>query len=214
MIGPDTPTGEIALLDDRASGAEEVGLDDLFGTVEGQPAAFAGSGNARWLLGRAFLSVAVGAVIYGGLMFLEYVVPYPLIVVTVFTAALVKHLLSGLGIRRLPRQLTGQGLRAVVTGRRPYPEADDGIAIAVGQWQSKLVSSGRGRGKLPRQTVSDLRDLVDERLRQRHGVTRDTDPVRAQEMMGEHLWRMLHATRGSSPTQEDVALAVQRIEEL
>ncbi|MBN1172487.1 MAG: hypothetical protein JXA67_09980 [Micromonosporaceae bacterium] len=197
----------------------EVGLDDLFGRTGTLPVARQGirSPGARWLLGRLFLAGAGSAVIYSSLYFLGLVIPFALILVVVFVAAWLKHLLGWVAAPPLPPQITGRGIRplAADAGDAPLPAEDDrdGVAVAVGEWAGRLAVSGGGASG--RSTiVASLGDLADERLRLRHGITRASDPQRAREMMGEHLWRMLHNPSAGGPTPRDMEVFIQRIEEL
>lgn len=196
----------------------EVGLDDLFGSP--RPAASARTpaappADGRWLLGRLFFAVALGAVIYGLLYLFRLTVPYPLLVITIFVVTLMKYVLARIGIRPLPAQLTGRGLRSPTAGpaaRRRGNQEPDGLELAVLGWTEPLATAGKDDHQYRRMILPRLRELADERLRQRHGVTRASDPRRAREMMGEHLWRMLHEP--STATPRDMALLVERIEEL
>ena len=199
----------------------EVGLDDLFGRSGGSSPWFpAGSSSqtsgATWLLGRLLFSLAVSAVIYGLLYFMHLVVPFPLLVATIFVITLIKYVLAGVAAGPLPRQLTGRGIRPMdedLSAVAAVDAAQDGIAVAVGRWTSRLGSAGEGRrGRAAQPTW--LGELVDERLRLHHGFTRATDPRRAREMMGEHLWRMLHNPSAGGPTPRDMATMVKWIEEL
>ena len=59
-----------------------------------------------------------------------------------------------------------------------------------------------------------LGDLVDERLRQRHGITRASDPRRARTLLGEHVWNLTSAPVARVPSPRDVHQLVQRMESL
>lgn len=137
----------------------EVGLDDLFGRTGSMPSRFAaggvtGSPGARWLLGRLLFSLALSAVIYGLLYFGHLVVPYPLLLVTIFVTTLLKYVLAGVAAQPLPQQLTGRGIRPMNqdSGTRAAVDAtQDGVALAVGRWTSRLTRFGRvGAGAVPR----------------------------------------------------------------
>lgn len=208
-------------MDDDRLGPSEVGLDDLLGgRPRGQggrfPGAYTHPAGARWLLGRLFFAVALSAVVYGLLYFMRLVVPYPLLVTTIFVITLVKYLLGLVPARRLPRQLTGRGIRpmGVDPAEPTATESDrDGVAVAVDRWAMRLGRSG-GDGSSRRTTPTWLGELVDERLRQHHGFTRASDPRRAREMMGEELWRMLSNPPAGGHTPRDMTAMVKRIEEL
>jgi hypothetical protein len=195
----------------------EVGLDALFERPRGAQVRRGQSvypPGARWLVGRLFFAIALAAVIDGLLYIGRLVVPFALLATTIFVVTLLKQALTGIAARPLPRQLTGRGLRPMDPDAPAPPGAEetDGIAVAVGRWNARLAGSG---GPFRRGTSAVwLGDLVDERLRLRHGVTRVSDPQRAREMMGEHLWRMLQDPSAGGPTPRDMAAMLNRIEEL
>ncbi|MBT8227951.1 MAG: hypothetical protein HKP61_22750 [Dactylosporangium sp.] len=195
----------------------EVGLDDLFGRTGAAPARRSvRSSGARWLLGRLFFALAVSSVIYGLLFFLRLVIPFALLVVTIFMIVLVKYLMADVAAGPLPAEVTGRGIRpldAKSASGGVVPDERDGVSVAVGRWAGKLALSGNG--KSGRTNITEwLGDLADERLRLRHGFTRASDPQRAREMMGEHLWRMLRNPSTGGPTPRDMAALAKRIEEL
>lgn len=198
--------------------SSEVGLDDLFGAprVASGPARLPAVPAGRWLIGRLFFSVALGAVIYGLLYLARYAAPYPLLVVTIFVITVLRHIHRRLAICPLPPQITGRGIRPMEPGvarpQRSDPDAD-GLDLAVGQWIGRLERSGRDPTWFADKVQGRMGELVDERLRLRHGLTRASDPRRAREMMGEHLWKMLQdSSVGGTP--RDMAQVVTRIEEL
>jgi hypothetical protein len=197
----------------------EVGLDDLFGQQGGPQRPVGGSltsPGARWLVGRVFFAVAGAIVLYGALYVMRLTVPFPLLVVTIFVVTLVKYILGGVSAPPLPRQVTGRGLRPMdpsATAGGADEDPHDGVAVAVGRWTTRLGWLGEGRKGREAQPAW-LGDLVDGRLRVRYGFTRDSDPRRAREMMGEHLWRMLQDPLAGSRSPADMAVLVKRIEEL
>ena len=199
----------------------EVGLDDLFGKPgpgqrSGAAAGSAGSAGSRWLVGRLFFAVALAAVTYGLLYIMRLMVPFPLLIVTIFGATFVKYTLGAVAAAPLPRQLTGRGIRPVDPSSGtagPVDDPHDGVAVAVGRWAARLGWLGEGRKRREAQPTW-LGDLVDERMRLRYGFTRASDPHRAREMMGELLWGMLHNPSSGSHTPADMAILVKRIEEL
>ncbi|WP_460913745.1 hypothetical protein [Plantactinospora veratri] len=59
-----------------------------------------------------------------------------------------------------------------------------------------------------------LAELVDELLRQRHGVTRASDPERARGLLGEPLWNFLDTPPKRTPAPRDLAAIVAQLEKL
>lgn len=105
---------------------------------------------------------------------------------------------------------------------RPDPGADDGrydwqgqdaLRLAVRRWEARLDAVHSDPGRFSRTVLPVLAELTDERLRQRHGLTRTSDPRRARELLGEPLWRLLHET-GRPPRRRDLAAHVETLEKL
>ncbi|HEV7708461.1 MAG TPA: hypothetical protein VGP16_09735, partial [Asanoa sp.] len=59
-----------------------------------------------------------------------------------------------------------------------------------------------------------LADLVDERLRQKHGLTRAGDPERARTLLGEQLWAFLATPPTRNLAPRDAAAYIQSLERL
>ncbi len=59
-----------------------------------------------------------------------------------------------------------------------------------------------------------IADLVDERLRQRHGLTRDGDPERARALLGDPLWKLLEKPVKRTPAPRELAAIVAQLEKL
>ena len=57
-------------------------------------------------------------------------------------------------------------------------------------------------------------ELADERLRQRHGLTRASDPHRARQLLGEEAWQFLHTRPRRKVNPRDVASIVAKVEGL
>ena len=197
---------------------EEVGLDDLFGQEAGPGAGGRrdAAGQLRWLLGRTFLAVALGAVTFGMCYVAGYSLSYPLLVLVFFVMIMIRDGLRRAAVRRLPDQLTGRCIRPVehLAATGDLDEHTDGVAQAVGRWDHRLRRTERDAGRYARIVAPRLGELVDQRLRLRRGFTRASDPRRARETMGEHLWTMLHDPPPDGPTLGDMAPLVTRIEQL
>lgn len=127
-----------------------------------------------------------------------------------------------LALRRVVRQVAVPRLPEV-TGARPSadPMADDGSyqwsggdgqRAAVGRWEYRLEACQGDPQRFARTVVPMLADLVDERLRQRHGLTRASDPDRARALLGEPLWTFLATPVTRSPAPQDLAAMVGHME--
>lgn len=94
----------------------------------------------------------------------------------------------------------------LLVAKRPFAE--------VNRWENRLAWSHGDPERYARAVVTRLRDLVDERLRQRHSVTLAADPGRARAILGEHLWGFLHHPVAATPTPAQLDWYIARIEEI
>jgi hypothetical protein len=91
-------------------------------------------------------------------------------------------------------------------GRRHLPDAPpDGLRHAVKRWEVRLEWCHADTDAFNRKVLPALGEVVDERLRQRHGVTRASDPVRARQLVGEPLWTFLSGPVRRPPAQRELA---------
>ncbi len=96
------------------------------------------------------------------------------------------------------------------SGGRP---AADGVLTAVAVWNRRLERARAAPRHAAALLVTHLGELADERLRQRHGLTRSSDSARARAILGEATWSILHRT-GRPPTDGDLDAVVRRLEML
>lgn len=140
-------------------------------------------------------------------------VPYAL----AFTAAL-----AVLVLRRLVRLVAAPPPpRAALTRTSTLDDdgtyqwgSGDGLRFAVGRWESRLEWGHDSADRFARGLQPRLAEIVDERLRLRHGVSRASDPVRARQLLGEPLWTFLQGPVGKVPGPREFAALVARMEEL
>ncbi|MFK3981076.1 hypothetical protein ACI2K4_11945 [Micromonospora sp. NPDC050397] len=92
-------------------------------------------------------------------------------------------------------------------------EALDALRGVVDRWESKLILSD-ARARYAQGVHPDLTELVDERLRQRHGLTRAGEPDRARALLGEQVWKFLHDPPKRTPAPRDLAAIVAQLEKL
>jgi hypothetical protein len=93
----------------------------------------------------------------------------------------------------------------------PQPDA---MRRAVLRWEQRLAWHADAPETYDQQLRPVLRELADERLRQRHGVTIAADPRQARELLGEPLWGMLTSAHRRGPSMRDVVRAVALFEGL
>ncbi|HYN93187.1 MAG TPA: hypothetical protein VES42_05020 [Pilimelia sp.] len=193
------------MIDRTASIYDLLGYEEEAGSAEGR------RGRLRAYL-KALLLTAATTVTVVFVLRLADIVISP-VLVAAGTLALI-----GLraAVRRVsPPRRASRSARAVgsdhLDGSYRWPEPDT-LRRAVLRWEHRLTRHLDAPG-----TVSPLepalREVADERLRQRHGVTLDGDPARARELLGEPLWAVLTGGRRRAGVRELTA-ALARLEEL
>ena len=197
----------LATIDDLLGGpvveeAETVRVDL---PVRRSPAGEAVSWLLWSLLFAGLLSGAVFVVAYA----FGYTLPYALLFFAFF--ALVT----------LRRNLTRLAAPHVVVGAAPKVPDDpdlepppDGVKLALARWDKRLNWSRRDPDRYAKMVRPRLAEIADERLRQRHGITRDGDPRRAREIMGENLWTFLVSSPARTPNPRELAAVVKDMEKL
>jgi hypothetical protein len=90
----------------------------------------------------------------------------------------------------------------------------DGLRRAVVRWERRLDAETPDLPRFVRVTQPALAEIVDERLRQRHGLTRASDPARARELLGDPLWVLLAAPVRRPITPKQFEVLVARLEQI
>lgn len=179
--------------------------------------------DARWWIRHLFFALAIATVLFGILWILRILVPYPLVLTSVFAVLVLRDAIAnGLRVDGLPPEVTGAGLDLlpdddpVMTfgGLREATATADGVRFAVARWDDRLTWGERDPSRFGTLVLPRLSDLVDERLRQRHGITRQGDPARARELLGDPLWTLLTTRPKRPPGPRDVASIVATVEAL
>jgi hypothetical protein len=217
-----------------------VGLDELFDggpavprreQAPRQAARPARPFDWRWWVRRLFVAFALTTVGFGILYFVGYEVSYPLILLTIVAIQIMREMLQQVHADELPPTVTGSGLApahrpldrpadrpvARAPGRRDLRDAipsGDGILLAVAKWDDRFVWGERDPNRFAAVVVPRFTDLVDARLRQRHGITLAGQPEQARRLVGEELWNLLHYTPSRVPSPQDIASIVAKVEAL
>jgi hypothetical protein len=106
-------------------------------------------------------------------------------------------------------------LPARAAGRHHAHDAPaDGLRHAVRRWESRLDSCHGDTAAFHRKVLPALGELVDERLRQRHGITRAGDPARARALLGESLWTFLAGPVRRPPDPRELANLIAWMERI
>jgi hypothetical protein len=195
----------------------DVSIDDLLGDpadgeADARPAQSGRTATFGSGLFWAALVAAIGAgAAYVVLLPMGLKIPY-ILLFSVFFALLA--LRRALRVVTAPRLTIGAEPPSPVTTRIDPTQVADGMQLALDRWNTRLSWSERD----PQQFMSVVRprlaDIADERLRQRHGLTRAEDARRARELMGERLWTFLFSPLASVPNPRELAAVVDDMEKL
>jgi hypothetical protein len=189
-------------------------LDELLKYEDDEPAAHrapAPPSRYRWLLRPVLISL-IGA-LAGGLILrlLGAAVPYPLIFMILLAVQLVYRALRWVDPQPVP-----PGLRRPLAFAKGEESPADGMQLAVARWDTRLswVRMQHDPHQFARTVQPRLVQLVDERLRLRHGVVRSADPARARAVLGDPLWTFVTAPVRTNETPADLAALIRQMEEI
>ncbi|GAA2490324.1 hypothetical protein [Winogradskya humida] len=90
----------------------------------------------------------------------------------------------------------------------------DLLRVGVRRWEQQLDWSQNDADRFSRIVLPALSEMADERLRLRHGFTRESDPGRARELMGEQLWQLLNEPGRRAPKPRDLSAFVDALERI
>lgn len=193
------------------------GLDDLFAMVEEpaveEPVEVAAKPRSRalWII-RNLLLIAVSTVVTVAVLRSAGIgVSVPLVVVAFVALRLLMFAVAEVAPPPLPkrgeRRTADDGVDA---GQQAGP---DSLRSAVRGWERRLEWSRSDPDGFSRNVSPVLGELIDERLRLHHGITRDSDPRRARELVGEPVWQMLSSPRHPLRAR-DITAYVETLERL
>ncbi|MBQ1018499.1 hypothetical protein KBX71_11585 [Micromonospora sp. D93] len=91
-------------------------------------------------------------------------------------------------------------------------DARDALRGAINQWERPLDWSSNRTERFTEVVLPRIGELADERMRLKHGVTRESDPARARALLGERLWTFLETPPRRTPSPRDLAVIVAELE--
>ncbi len=166
-------------------------LDDLLDYEAEEPEPPGRSPDtAWWWLAKAVIwSVVLTLPVWAFFRIAGFEVPYPLIAMVLLAARVLRALLRWVNPRPLPATLIRPSTELVSEDLAEAPERD-GLQLAVARWDNRLswIRLQSDKGQFARTIQPRLVEIIDERLRLRHGLVRTRDPVRARAVLGEPLW--------------------------
>ncbi|BCB81551.1 hypothetical protein GCM10022251_16900 [Phytohabitans flavus] len=191
-------------------------IDDLLGHEEEAPQRQkqAASGGAGWWIRTLLIAGGLAAVAVFGMRMGGLTLSIPL----AFAGCLALLMLRRVVALVAPPPLVKLGLRRVVgeeDGTYNWTASQDALRLAVHRWEVPLGWSRReDLDRYLRTVPKMLRELADERLRQRHGLTIASDPEKARVLLGEELWKLLVTPVKRPPAVHVMAAAASRLEKL
>jgi hypothetical protein len=135
--------------------------------------------------------------------------PLPLVYGALFALYALRYVLGLVSAPKLPPTLRSAPIRP------PGPSTgDDGVRQAVGRWNQRLEYAHDDARHMAHLIRPAFTELVDERLRLRHGISRTTDPARAYALIGPELGRFITETGPRQATPQEIATLVAQMEAL
>jgi hypothetical protein len=119
-------------------------------------------------------------------------------------------------LRWIDPQPLPRGLRQPLAPDEETSAAADGMQLAVARWDTRLswVRMQHDPHQFARTAQPRLVQLVDERLRLRHGLVRSADPARARAVLGDPLWTFMTTPVRTNVTPADLAALIRQMEEI
>jgi len=143
-------------------------------------------------------------------------VAYPLLFVIALGALVIRR-----AVRELresddlrPGDLARELPPAARTRGDGWYEGSDGLSRAVMKWETRLEWTSSERKRFAARVPGFVGDVADERLRQRHGITRASHPERAKEICGPTLWAFLEEPLKKLPSPRELAVVVTDLENI
>jgi hypothetical protein len=190
-------------------------LEHLLHHEEAEPVRVEQARQESWIPKAGLHAFVFSAVAYTLFHILGLAPPYPLILAVCVGGVLVRRAVA---FAREPRSRTRDVIRAPkpprAIGAGGWYVNDDGMAEAIRRWDRRLEWGSTAPERFRHTITGRLAELVDERLRQRHGVTLAGDPRRARALVGDDVWRLIAGPADRVPRPRDVYQIVQRMESL
>jgi hypothetical protein len=195
----------------RASRSEQVTLDQLL-TESGEWAPEQ-QRKSRWWVRALIISLTVAGAAYAVLRVSGLVAPYPVLVAVIYAAMVLRRALTAVPPAP-PPPAAYSALWGVTDDDAGRLAPIDGLVRAVQRWEARFGWTERDPARYATAVHPRLYELVDERLRQRHGITLRDEPARARALIGEQLWTFLHARVARTPTARELTAVANEMEKI
>jgi hypothetical protein len=193
-------------------------LDDLLTYEEEEPPKPTSHRErpSRWLLKMTLLAAGAALLVYLLLRLFGLDVPYLLIFCLLLTLILVRRVMRDLQTAPVPGTLRRAPTAA------PDGDGDggwgerDGLELATTRWHTRLswLHTRRDPRQFARTVQPHLVQIIEERLRLRHGVSVSADPIRARALLGDPLWTFVSQPVAKNPSPRELAALVKTVEDL
>ena len=190
-------------------------IDDLLSFSEERPVQPEQRPGGRLRSVATFLGVAAAAtvVLVAGLRAVGLRVSLLVLVAAVVTLLLVRRIVALLAPP--PRSTQSATSRPAGEEDGMYNwDARDALRTAINGWELPLEWTKTRPERFSGVILPRLAELADERLRLKHGVTRESDPARARALLGERLWLFLETPPRRTPSPRDLAVIVAELEKI
>jgi hypothetical protein len=167
----------------------------------------------RWWLADLVISAVVAGGAYVVIRVTGFETPLPVLFAIVLTVMLLRRAIRAVPATPPPPATRSELWGVADDGADRSPPAD-GVVRAVQRWESRFGWTERDPSRYKSAVQPRLYELVDERLRQRHGITMRSDPDRARALIGEQLWTFLHARVARTPNAREMAAVVDEMEKI
>ncbi|MEU4639074.1 hypothetical protein [Micromonospora sp. NPDC023814] len=189
-------------------------IDDLLSFEEERPGRAGRSRGGR--VGRVFRALAgiaaVVVVLVAGLRVVGLQVSLLVLVAGVVALFVVRRVVAALAPP--PPSRAGARVPAGDDDGTWNWGARDALRTAINGWERPLDWCESSRERFAERVLPWLGELADERLRQRHGLTRESDPARARDLLGDRLWTFLSTPSRRPPSPRDLAAIVAELEKI
>ncbi len=162
--------------------------------------------TGRWLIRAALWVAALSGALVLAASAVGVRLWYPLVFVGLLSLVVLHRAVTALGV--VPAADNPPEPADRVSG------ADDGFARALQRWRARLSWDQAGLWHSSRTLHPALAELVDERLRQRRGITRSGDPTCARAVLGERLWSYLEHPPAEPPAVDELSALVDDLERI
>jgi hypothetical protein len=195
----------------RRPKAEQVSLNELL--TYGEVRTEMPRRERRWRIADIIVPVVVAGGAWAVVRVSGFVAPYPMLLALVFTIMLLRRALTSVPPIPSP-PATRSDVWGVTDDGADRSPPTDGVVRAVQRWEARFGWTERDPTRYKSAVHPRLYELVDERLRQRHGITLRSDPNQARALIGEQLWTFLHARVAHTPTAREMAAVIDEMERI